>query len=68
MFSPEKAALGELVASGYMACAYYDGDSRRLQRWQSYGWDLAAQNRSGPTDGNPWGMKNPAKTLGEKLV
>ena len=45
MFSPEKAALGELVASGYMACAYYDGDSRRLQRWQSYGWDLAAQNR-----------------------
>jgi hypothetical protein len=68
MFSPRKAVLGESIADGYTACASYDGDSDRLQRWQSSGWDLAAQKRSGPTDGNPWGMKNPAKTVGEKLV
>lgn len=68
MFSPGKAVLGELAADGYAACASYDGDSGPLQRWQRSGWDLAARNRSGPTDGNPWGMKNPAKTVGATLA
>jgi hypothetical protein len=68
IFGLRKAALGDAVADGYSAFASYDGDLSRLQRWQNSGWDLAAQNRSGPTDGNPWGMKNPAKTIGEKLV
>jgi len=68
IFGVGKAAVGESVADGYAAFASYDGDLGRLQRWQSSGWDLAAENRSGPTDGNPWGMKNPAKTVGETLV
>jgi hypothetical protein len=68
LFGLGKAALGDAAAEGYSAFASYDGDLGPLQRWQSSGWDLAAQNRSGPTDGNPWGMRNPAKTVGEKLV
>jgi hypothetical protein len=68
IFGLGKAALTESVADGYAAFASYDGDSVQLQRWQSSGWDLASQKRSGPTDGNPWGMKNPATTVGEKLV
>jgi hypothetical protein len=68
MFSPGKAAPSEFIASGYRVCACYDGDLGQLGRWQNSGWDLAARNRTGPTDGNPWGMKDPAKTLGETLV
>jgi len=67
MFDPGNAAEGEWVASGYRICGYYDGDSARLNQWQENGWDLANQNGAGPTNGNPWGMKNPAKTLGETV-
>jgi hypothetical protein len=68
LFSPGKATTGELLADGYAVMASYDGGLSQLQRWQGSGWDLAAKIRSGPTDGNPWGMKNPAKTIGQTLV
>ena len=68
LFCPGKATTGEFVEDGYTAVGAYDGGLRQLERWQRSGWDLAAPIRSGPTDGNPWGMKNPAKTIGQKLV
>ena len=67
LFRPDAAGVSDFVATGYKAREYYDGDASRLKRWQNSGWDLAAKNRAGPTDGNPWGMKNPAKTIGETV-
>ncbi|SRR6266404_274898 len=68
MFSRGSAALREFASDGYRICASYDGDLGQLNRWQSSGWDLADEARSGASDGNPWGMQNPAKTIVEKLV
>ena len=45
---------------------YYNGGLNQFQQWQNFGWDLASTNRVGPTNGNPWGMRNPAKTLARR--
>jgi hypothetical protein len=68
LFSQEKAVSNELVEARYTVRAGYNGGLKQLQRWQDFGWDLASKNRVGPTNGNPWGMRNPAKTLGMKVL
>lgn len=67
-FTVPLATSADIVAGPYTSRQQYDGDAGRLKQWQSDGWDLATAVRSGPTDGNPWGMANPAGTIGEKLV
>jgi hypothetical protein len=41
----------------------YDGDATRLKQWKNTGWGSSGSPRTGPTAGNPWGMKDPGPEI-----
>jgi hypothetical protein len=67
LYALASALEGDLRGVELQRVGYHDGDMTRLKEWVDNGWGLSPPTRGCPSPGNPWGMENPAGTIGVKL-
>ena len=66
-YAIDRASEKDLLSEDFKRRSYHDRDQTNLKRWQDKGWGITPPSRGCPSEGNPWGMENPAKTIGVKM-